>query len=99
LAYENAIAKHQRWPTAAEVAAAFEYLEYPTPSGPIKMAIGSGHQAVEAAGFGVAGDFNPGLGEVALTAVTIYPVECVNPPDQVTTEEWIRAGFPGANCP
>ena len=99
LAYEQAALAQDRWPTTEEVIAAFEYLEYPTPSGVIRMAIGSGHQAVEPAAYGVAGPFDPNTGEVQVTDIVIYPAACVNPPQGKTTEQWIREGFPGAQCP
>jgi len=27
-----------------------------------------------------------------------YPAECVNPPEGVKSEEWIKGGFKGAKC-
>lgn len=99
MAYEKAIAEHQRWPTVEQVIQSFEYLQFPTPSGPISLAIGEGHQAVEPAVYATAGSFNPGTGEVNIEKVMIYPVECVNPPQGITTEEWILDGFPGSQCP
>lgn len=78
---------------------ALTYLEFDTPSGMIKMALGNGHQAVEGAAYGMTGKFDPALGEVALTQVKYYPPECVLPPEGTTSEDWIKAGFPGAQCP
>lgn len=100
LAYERAIEKQgNTWPTTEQVIEAFEYMEFPTPSGPIKMAIGKGHQAIEPAAYAVAGDYDPATKEVKLTNLVVYPAECVNPPDGVTTEQWIKEGFPNARCP
>jgi branched-chain amino acid transport system substrate-binding protein len=99
-AYEKALtATRGRWPTPEEVIAAFEHLEFPTPSGPIKMALGKGHQGVEPVVYGITGDFDPATGEVRLTNVMEFPVECVNPPEGVKSEDWIKQGFPGARCP
>jgi branched-chain amino acid transport system substrate-binding protein len=99
MAYEQAATEQGRWPTTEEVIAAFEYLEYPTPSGLIRLAIGSGHQAVEPAVYGITGAYDPATGEVAVMDLIVYPSECVNPPQGKTTEQWIREGFPGAQCP
>lgn len=99
-AYEKAIAASKgQWPTQDQVIAAFERLEYPTPSGPIKMALGKGHQGVEPVVYGITGDFDPATGEVKLTNVMEFPVECVNPPEGMKSEDWIKQGFPGAKCP
>jgi len=99
-AYEKAIAANQgRWPTQDQVIKAFERLEFDTPSGPIKMALGKGHQGVEPVVYGITGDFDPTTGEVKLTNVIEFPVECVNPPDGMKSEDWIAQGFPGAKCP
>lgn len=99
-AYEKAAARAQgRWPTQDEVIAAFEHLEFPTPSGPIRMALGKGHQGVEPVVYGVTGDFDPATGEVRLTQIMEFPVECVNPPEGMKSEDWIKQGFPGARCP
>jgi branched-chain amino acid transport system substrate-binding protein len=27
-----------------------------------------------------------------------FPAECVNPPPNIKSEEWIAQGFPGAKC-
>jgi branched-chain amino acid transport system substrate-binding protein len=99
-AYEKAIAQNRgQWPTQDQVIAAFEHLEFQTPSGPIKMALGKGHQGVEPVVYGITGDFDPATGEVKLTNVTEFPVECVNPPEGMKSEDWIKQGFPGARCP
>ncbi len=99
-AYEKAIAAHQgRWPTQDQVIKSFEHLQFDTPSGPIRMALGKGHQGVEPVVFGMTGDFDSTTGEVKLTNVIEFPVECVNPPPGMTSEDWIAQGFPGAKCP
>ncbi len=99
-AYEKAIAANNgNWPNEDQVIAAFENLEFQTPSGLIKMALGKGHQAVEPVAFGITGDFDPETSEVALTNVVAFPVECVNPPQGMKSEDWIKGGFQGAKCP
>jgi len=99
-AFEKAMASREgQWPTIDQVIAAFEYLEFETPSGPIRMAIGKGHQAVEPVAYGVTGPYDPQQKEVRLTNVMTFPAECVNPPEGFKSEDWIRQGFPGARCP
>lgn len=97
-AYEKVIARHGRWPTVEDVIASMEYLEYDTPSGRIALAIGKGHQAVESASYGTL-RFDRGTGQNELTDVQVFGPACVNPPDGVSTADWIAAGFPGARCP
>lgn len=98
-AYEKAAAEAGRWPAKEDVIKAFEYLKFESPSGLIRMAIGKGHQAIEDAAFGTAGEFDPATGEVKLENIVVFPAECVNPPDGMTTQQWIDNGFPGAQCP
>lgn len=99
MAYEKAQSQTGERPTPEQIAAAFTHLTYPTPSGDIALSIGRGHQAVEPAAYGTAGRYDPRTKEVMLENVIVYPAECVNPPDDMTTEQWIREGFPGARCP
>ncbi len=93
-AYEKAMAaKNGEWPTTEEVIKAFEYLEFDTPSGVIKMAIGKGHQAVEPVNVGITGEFDKSTGECKLEKVKKYPSELVNPPDGVKSRDWIAKGL------
>lgn len=99
MAVENAARAQGGWPTTEQVIRAFEYLEYPTPSGMIRLTLGEGHQAVEEAAYGTAGAYNPTRKEVEITRIIRYPAQCVNPPEDMSTEQWIREGFPGNDCP
>ena len=79
------------WDGASEqVAAALERLEFDTPSGKIRMAIGKGHQAIEPTVYGRARTVN---GKLTFTDVKQYPAEKVNPPDGVKSVDWIKSGF------
>lgn len=99
-AYEKAMAANGgKWPTQDQVIAAFAGLEFQTPSGTIKMALGNGHQAVEPAVYAVAGDVNRATGEREMTQVREFPAECVNPPEGAKSGDWIGGGFAGSNCP
>jgi branched-chain amino acid transport system substrate-binding protein len=73
-----------------QVAAAFEKLEFDTPSGRIRMAIGKGHQAIEDTAYGRAKSVK---GKLTFTDVKKFPAEKVNPPDGVKSADWIKAGF------
>lgn len=99
MAYENTLVKTGSWPSIEQVIDTFEYMSYPTPSGEISLAIGSGHQAVEPAVFGAVKNYDPEAGEVILDQIITFPAACVNPPEGWTTEQWIREGFPGNDCP
>ena len=96
-AYEKAIKAAGRWPSPEQVAAAFEHLEFDTPSGHIAMIIGGGHQAVEPAAYAVLKS-DPGLGVNTFTQIRMFPAKCVNPPDGMKSLYWIDRGFPGAQC-
>jgi branched-chain amino acid transport system substrate-binding protein len=96
-AYDKAIKAAGRWPTAEQVAAAFEHVEFDSPSGPIAMAIGGGHQAIEPAGYGVVAA-DPARGVNVFTQIKMFPARCVNPPDGMKSLDWIDKGFPGAQC-
>ncbi len=99
-AYERAIAANGgKWPTVEQVIAAFEYLEFDTPSGVIKMALGNGHQAIEPVAYGMTGAFNPATGEVDIINVQVFSAECVNPPADMKSLDWIASGFKDAKCP
>lgn len=99
-AYEKAVAANgNQWPTVEQVIAAFTGLEFDTPSGIIKMALGNGHQAVEPSAYGLTGEFNPATGEVDIVQVQVFQAACVNPPPGVKSSDWIAGGFQGAKCP
>ncbi|MEW6424785.1 MAG: ABC transporter substrate-binding protein [Bacillota bacterium] len=93
-AYEKAMAaKGGEWPTTEEVIKAFEHLEFDTPSGVIKMAIGKGHQAVEPVTVGITGEFDQSTRERKLEQVKNYSSALVNPPDGIKSLNWIAGGL------
>jgi len=99
-AYEKALAATRGvWPTKEQVAAALRGATFETPSGPIRMALGTGHQAVEGVAYGIASRYNTATKEMELTRILSFPAECVNPPERMKSDEWIAQGFPGARCP
>jgi branched-chain amino acid transport system substrate-binding protein len=97
-ATEKAAAGKPGLPSEGAVIAAFEGLSFETPSGTVDMKIGKGHQAIQSTAYGRF-KYDPASGQPTLTDVTKYPAECVNPPDGVKSEDWIKGGFKGAKCP
>lgn len=83
-------------PTDEELAAALKGLSWESPGGTIEMAIGNGHQAIQPIGFGRTTKDDDG--NIILGDIVRFPARCVNPPADMTGQEWIAAGFPGAEC-
>jgi branched-chain amino acid transport system substrate-binding protein len=98
LAVEKAMAANGgRKPTSDEIADALTGLKWDAPSGHIKMALGNGHQAIQANAIGLT-KWDPLTKRVTVVDVERFPAECVNPPPNIKSEEWIAQGFPGAKC-
>ena len=86
-------------PTHEQLAAALTGLEWDSPAGRIRMALGNGHQAVQDTAIGKT-RYDAAKKMVMLEDVVRFPADCVNPPPNMKSEEWIKAGFPGAKgCP
>jgi branched-chain amino acid transport system substrate-binding protein len=100
LAVEKAMAANGgKKPTHEQLAAALRGLEWDSPAGRIRMALGNGHQAVQDTAIGRT-RYDPAKKMVMLEDVVRFPADCVNPPPNMKSEEWIKAGFPGAKgCP
>lgn len=96
-AAEKAAAGKPDKPTTEAVIAAFEGLSYDTPSGKVEMKLGKGHQAIQAMAYGTF-KFDTASGQPTLVDVVTYAADCVNPPEGVKSEEWIKGGFKGAKC-
>jgi branched-chain amino acid transport system substrate-binding protein len=96
-AVEKAAAGKPERPSDDAVIAAFEGLTYDSPSGEVAMRLGKGHQAIQATAYGVF-KHDSAAGQPQVTDVKFYAAECVNPPDGVKSEEWIKGGFKGAKC-
>jgi branched-chain amino acid transport system substrate-binding protein len=100
LAVEKAMAANGgKKPTPEQLADALRNSEWDSPAGKIRMALGGGHQAVQDTAIGKT-RYDAGKKMVMLDDVMRFPAECVNPPPNMKSEEWIKAGFPGAKgCP
>jgi branched-chain amino acid transport system substrate-binding protein len=98
LAAEKAMAANGgKKPTPEQLAAALRGSEWDSPGGRIKMALGDGHQAIQPTAIGRT-RYDAGKKMVVLDDIQRFPAECVNPPVNMKSEEWLKAGFPGAKC-
>ena len=100
LAVEKAMAANGgKKPNAEQLAAALRNSEWDSPAGKIRMAFGGGHQAIQETAIGKT-RYDAAKKMVVLDDIMRFPADCVNPPANMKTEEWIKAGFPGAKgCP
>lgn len=90
-AFDKAYADNgDKKPTTEQVAQAFKYLEFETPSGPISMALGNGHQAVQSIAMGTAVNTD---GKISYENVKVYEASEVNPPEGVKSIDWIKSGY------
>ena len=84
-------------PTTDEVAKAFEGIEYDGPSGHVKLALSNGHQGIQETAYGTY-RFNKQTKQPEVVDVMRFPAECVNPPNGVNADDWIKGGMQGAKC-
>ena len=96
-AWDKAAAEKGARPTTEEVAAALRGATVVTPSGPVEMALGDGHQGISETAYGLY-RYNRDAGRPEIVDVVRYPARCVNPPADMGSVAWIEAGMPGARC-
>ena len=77
-------------PSNEEVGAALEHMSFEGPGGPVRMAIGKGHQAIMETAYGMTKRVG---GKLTMVNVKRYPAETVNPPEGVKSADWIKGGF------
>ena len=77
-------------PSTEEIIKAFEYLTFDSPSGKVMMKLGKGHQAVQGTAYGVTKTVG---GKVTVENIKYYPVEKVQPPEGVSSMDWIKSGM------
>ena len=85
-------------PTPEQLAAALKGSSWESPAGPIRLAIGDGHQAIQETAIGKT-RWDAAKKLVMLDDIMRFPAECVNPPNGMKAEDWMKAGFSGAKCP
>jgi branched-chain amino acid transport system substrate-binding protein len=94
-AIDKAAAGKQGKPDKNAIIAAFQHLKFQAPSGMVDMELGKGHQAVQEM---VYGQFTDKGGKPGVYNVKHYPANCVNPPDGVTSTEWIKTSLAKTSC-
>ena len=98
LAAEKAMAANGgKKPTPEQLAAALKGSSWQSPAGTISMALGDGHQAIQETAIGRT-RWDAGKKMVMIDDIMRFPAECVNPPANMKSEDWMKAGFPGAKC-
>ncbi|CAN5909286.1 ABC transporter substrate-binding protein [soil metagenome] len=98
LAVEKAMAANGgKKPTTEQLAEALANSEWDSPGGKIRMANGGGHQAIQETAIGKT-RYDAAKKMVVLDDIQRFTAECVNPPANMKSEDWIKAGFPGAKC-
>ncbi len=100
LAVEKAAAANGgKKPNSEQLAAALKGMDWESPAGKIQMALAGGHQAIQDTAIGKT-RYDAARKMVVIDDILRFPAECVNPPANMGSEDWIKAGFPGAkNCP
>lgn len=98
LAAEKAMAANGgRKPTPEQLAAALKGSSWESPAGTIQMVLGDGHQAIQPTAIGRT-RWDAPRKMVVIEDIQRFPAECVNPPAAMKSEDWLKAGFPGAKC-
>jgi len=98
LAAEKAMAANGgKKPTSEQLAAALKGMEWDSPGGKIRMSLGDGHQATQETAIGKT-RYDAGKKMVVLEDIQRFPAECVNPPPNVKSEDWIKSNFAGSKC-
>jgi branched-chain amino acid transport system substrate-binding protein len=98
VAWEKAQAKNGgARPNTEEVIAAFEGIAYDGPSGHVALSIGKGHQGVQETAYGTF-RFNKQKNAPEIVDVVRFPADCVNPPADMTADDWIKGGMKSAGC-
>ena len=98
LAAEKAMAANGgKKPTPEQLAAALKGSSWHSPAGTISMTLGDGQQAIQETAIGRT-RWDAGKKMVMIDDIMRFPAECVNPPANMKSEDWMKAGFPGAKC-
>ena len=96
-AYDDLIEKNGKFPSTEDAIEYMEYLKWETPSGTAEMAIGNGHQAIQAMAVGIT-KWSKNENRVKIVDIEHFKAKCVNPPENVKAIDWIKGGFEGAKC-
>ncbi len=98
LAVEKAMAANGgKKPGAEQIGEALRGSSWNTPAGMVRMALGGGQQAIQDTAIGRT-KYDAAAKRVLAVDVQSFKAECVNPPANMKSLDWINAGFPGAKC-
>ncbi len=61
------------------------------------MTLGNGHQATQETAIGRT-RWDATKKMVVIEDIQRFPAECVNPPANMKSDDWMKAGFTGAKC-
>jgi branched-chain amino acid transport system substrate-binding protein len=84
-------------PSTEVLAASLRGSEWMSPGGKIRMALSNGQQAIQDAAIGRT-QWDAAKKMVVLNDIQRFDAECVNPPLNVKSEDWLKSGFAGAKC-
>jgi len=98
LAAEKAmVANKGQKPSMDQMMAALRGSEWMSPAGKVRMALGNGQQAIQDTAIGRT-KWSEEKKMVLIEDIQHFDAECVNPPPNVKTEDWLKSGFAGAKC-
>jgi branched-chain amino acid transport system substrate-binding protein len=98
LAAEKAMAANKgKKPSTEVLAASLRGSEWMSPGGKIRMALSNGQQAIQDSAIGRT-QWDATKKMVVLNDIQRFDAECVNPPLNVKSEDWLKSGFVGAKC-
>ncbi len=81
---------YQVGPSQDEIIASFEHLSFDSPSGKMNMTLGKGHQAASGTAYGTTKLVN---GTVTVVNIKRYAAERVQPPEGMSSPDWIKGGM------
>ena len=96
-AYDKASRTKKSNISTADAIAALKGLTYDGITSKVTMARSGGHQAVMEMGYGVT-KWDESRKKITLTNVKFYSPECIQPPDGISSDNWIAGGMKGAKC-
>ena len=98
LAAEKAMqANKGQKPSMEQMMNALRGSEWMSPAGKIRMALANGQQAIQDTAIGRT-KWSEEKKMVLLEDIQHFDAECVNPPPNVKSEDWLKSGFAGAKC-
>ncbi len=96
-AMDKASADNGAAPDTDQIISAMTGLDFTSLAGDVSFALGKGHQAIHAVGYGITA-WDDEKDKPTVTNVKIYPAHCILPPAGQLSEDWLAAGMPGSDC-